>query len=161
MEGLTDLSSWLVSHCDAMKIITAIRKAFARMPLGLRLITAACLLMSCFLPVALIPMDGFFIGDKPVSFTEFWRRGGGLVFCSVGVVFALLAYGFISARRWARLSFVLAGLAIAIVSFISDHGISTEGIMTLGLFWLLPAWYLFSRPAARDYFRLGNANTRA
>ena len=126
--------------------------AFKRMPIGLRLITGLCLLMSVFLPMAFLPFVDFTIDDTPVSFGEFWRRGGGLVFCVTGTIFAFLAYGFILARRWARFVFIIAGCAITLKAVLDDHKLKPDNIIVFLLLIAVPAWYLFFRRSVTDYF---------
>ncbi len=85
-----------------MMNLLAIATVFRRMPWGLRLTTFLCGMLIVFVPVALIPGGQYHIDDTTVDFTEFWRRGGGPAFISMGLLGALLAYGFLGARRWVR-----------------------------------------------------------
>jgi hypothetical protein len=122
------------------------------MPIGIRLITGLCLLMSVFLLVAFLPFGDFAIDDTPVSFAEFWRRGGGLVFCVTGATFAFLAYGFIRARRWARFVFIIAGCAITLKAFLDDRELKPDNIIVFLVMVAVPVWYLFFRRSVTDYF---------
>ncbi len=135
-----------------MRIFSAILAAFRRMPTGVRVLTVACLLLVLPLPIACVPGMDFQIGDQPVSFSEFWRRGGGLVFCCVGAYFSVVAYGLIRARRWSRPMLVLGGSGLVLVGTLSEGRLSTDTIVGFVVLALCPGIYLYFRQAARRYF---------
>src|SRR5687768_5442090 len=139
------LRFWLTNTLGASLV------AFRKMPTGLRYITGFCLLMTTFLFVAFLPLD-WQIGDKPVSFAEFWKRGGGPSFCAVGAFFALLSYGFIRPWPWVRQVFIATGALAIVASTIITQVLTVEALILFILWCLLPSWYLFRPKPIRAYF---------
>jgi peptidoglycan/LPS O-acetylase OafA/YrhL len=84
------------------------------MPPGLRVATFLCSVFGILAPVSLLPFGTHRIDGVTVGFAEFWQRGGGPVFFALGIGCALLAYGFLRARRWSRPLFVLAVLSLTL-----------------------------------------------
>ena len=122
------------------------------MPTGLRILTACCLLLSSPLPLAFVPGMDFRIAGEPVSFAEFWRRGGGLVFCCVGAYFSVVSYGLIRARRWSRPMLVLGGCGLVMVGTLSVGRVSIDTVLAFVMLALLPGLYLYFRRTARGYY---------
>jgi hypothetical protein len=118
------------------------------MPLGLRLLTFACFGFGLFLPFSLLPF-GHRIYGQEVSFTEFWRLGGGPAFFIAGILFPLTGYGFLRARSWSRYLFVGISIALAVLSTFSSLA---EGLMAL-VWAAAVTFYLFCWPQVRGYFR--------
>lgn len=117
------------------------------MPIGLRLLTFACFGFALFLPLSLLPF-GHRINGEEVSFTEFWRRGGGPAFFIAGILFPITGYGFLRARSWSRYLFVGISIALAILS---AFGSLPDALM--GLVWAAAVtYYLFWWPPVKDYF---------
>lgn len=135
-----------------MSMIQEIRLALRRMPLLLRWVTGMCLAFSLFLPAAILPFGEHRIDDQEVSFSEFWRQGGGPVFAGIGLLSISLAYGFIRATRWARLLAVMTGLAVTALAAFEARRFTWE-ILTMALLagvgW--PA-YLLRHSGVRQYF---------
>lgn len=126
------------------------------MPKGLRVVTGMCMIFTLFFPMAFVPFGTCMIDGAPVSFSEFWRRGGGPLFMVTGIVCALLAYGFIYARRWVRPLALAFGWSLVVISILHDPTFSTDLLIVVLLFGCLPAWYLYFRRPVRDYFDAGN-----
>jgi hypothetical protein len=85
-----------------MKALATACHSFKRMPFVLKHITGMCCVFTLFLPAALIPGGNYRIDEEPVTFAEFWQRGGGLVFMMLGVLFGVIACGVLQARQWVR-----------------------------------------------------------
>jgi len=135
-----------------MRLFYAIKSAVQRMPLGLRIATLWCAMFSTFLAAALLPGAMYFIDDVPVGLTEFWRRGGGPVFFSVGAVHALLVYGLLGARRWSRPLFVLVILVLTSAAVYLEPAARGEGVALSIVLTGLSFWYMFYRRTVRAYF---------
>ncbi|MEQ1802450.1 MAG: hypothetical protein ABL989_11040 [Gammaproteobacteria bacterium] len=133
------------------QLFNAMKAAIAGMPTGLALITLGCLAFSVFAPVSLLPVGTYRIDGVPVSFADFWRRGGGPLEFSLGVVCGSLAYGFIRARRWSRPLFVLAMALLALPGALSGPA-QTEALVTGICLSGLAYWYVFHRRTVRQYF---------
>jgi hypothetical protein len=123
------------------------------MPMGLRLLTFACFGFALFLPLSLLPF-GHRLHGQEVSFTEFWRRGGGPAFFIAGVLFPLTGYGFLSARGWSRYLFVGISIGLAILSTFSSLA---DGLMAL-VWAAAVTYYLFWWPTVRNYFGASETN---
>jgi hypothetical protein len=115
--------------------------------MGLRLLTLACFGFSLFLPFSLVPFGHRMYGQE-VSFTEFWRLGGGPAFFIAGILFPLTGYGFLRARSWSRYVFVGISIALSVLSTFSSLA---EGLMAL-VWAAAVTFYLFCWPQVRDYF---------
>lgn len=122
-----------------------------QMPYGLRSVTRVCLLFTVFLPLSLLPFGDHFIGGHRVSFGEFWIRGGGVFFFSLGVFFALIAYGFLHATRWSRLLCILPPLVYG-VYFAFNRNVLV-GVFQALVFEFIIVWYLFWKSTVKDYYK--------
>ena len=120
------------------------------MPTILRWFTWMCFGFALFLPVSLMPVGGYYIGDESVTLAEFWRRGGGPMFFVAGIMFPVCGYGFVRARDWARYLFVALHAAVVVVSLLVA-AVSWDILLEVG--WLAFIVYnLFWSPAATAYF---------
>jgi len=135
-----------------MKILHIIFAAFRKMPQGLRFASLVSLLLAFCLPAAVLPIGEFFVQGDRVSFAEFWHRGGGIIFLLVGLVSAMLFYGFVMARRWARHLAVAFGWFAVAATFIGWQGFTLDVVFAFLIFGGLPTWYLYCRQPVRDYF---------
>ena len=122
------------------------------MPRGLRLATGLCLIFTLFIPSAFLPFGEHWVNGVHVSFSEFWRQGGGPAFVGVGVISMLFAYGFIRARRWIRPVAVIFGWGLVIWIITSDRRLSFDVAIPFFMFGCLPTWYLYYRRSVREYF---------
>jgi hypothetical protein len=126
--------------------------AIRRMPGGIRIAALFFLLLAVGLPATSLPNgEQFFTGDKQAA-AEFLRHGGRVLFLVVGSVSALLFYGFVRARRWARHLALISGWAVTVASFLSWRSLTLEFVWVLLCFGCVPVWYLYFRPSVRAYF---------
>jgi hypothetical protein len=135
-----------------MELFYATKSALRRMPAGLRNITCLCLVFTLFLPAAFLPFGERSIDGVHVSFTAFWDLGGGPLCAGIGIVSAVLAYGFIRARRWVRPIVVGPGCVLAILILLKERRVTfdlTLVVLTLGV---VPIWYFYFRHSVRTYF---------
>jgi hypothetical protein len=123
------------------------------MPWGLRLVTLCCLCWSLAIPFILVPLPiGYSYNGEEVSWFEFWRRGAGLIVFTIGCFAAVIAYGFIHARRWSRLLFVFS-VTVFLVCNILASGSGRVATIVLSVFVIaLVVWYFFYRKPVRVYF---------
>lgn len=135
-----------------MQLFCAIKAAVQRMPAGLRAATFLCALFSVFAPVSLLPFGTYAIDGVPVSHAEFWQRGGGPICFGFGVGSALLAYGFLRARRWSRPLFVIAILSLTLPAVWFEPAAWGEAIAVSAVLSALAFWYIFHRRTVREYF---------
>ncbi|MCX6924446.1 MAG: hypothetical protein NT154_14710 [Verrucomicrobia bacterium] len=126
--------------------------AMRRMPKGLRTATGLSLLMTLFLPAAFLPVGEHFVNGDRVSFTEFWHRGGGIAFATIGLLSLVLSYGFIMARGWARPLALVTGWAVVFTTWVGWQGFTLEVALGLLFFGCLPTWYFYFRQPVREYF---------
>ena len=119
------------------------------MPKILRWFTWMCFAFGLFLPLSLIPV-GHFINDQPVTFEEFWRRGGGPIFFVAGIVFPITGYGFVRAQNWSRYFFTALQIALPVIPLFFG---SLNWQVLVSLVWIaFVIYYLFCSPAVREYF---------
>lgn len=135
-----------------MRLFHVIKSALQKMPYGLRVATALSLIFTLFLPAAFIPFGRHSVNGVDVSFAEFWRRGGGIVFVCIGVISILFAYGFIRARRWIRPVVVALGLGLVILTVVDRLRFSEDMFVVFLLCGCLPVWYLYFSRSVREYF---------
>ena len=128
-----------------------------QMPLGLRMLTLMALLFTLIAPAAFLP--GGKINDIRVSYSEWWRSGGGPVFLAVGITFAFVAYGFLRATRWSRPLCLLAVASPSIVALFQFPDVS-DSIFLLVIVSLI-ALYLFRRRTVRFYYERFSQQTAA
>lgn len=119
------------------------------MPVGLRMIMRGCFIGVLFIPLALLPTGGHWINGEAISFTEFWHRGGGLMFLVAGTLLPLIGHGIATRKSWSRYAF-LGFLIITLVFSITAQPLWDDLISLL--FLPLIVWYLFWRHSVRDYF---------
>ena len=102
--------------------------------------------------MAVFPITGWYYENRPVSYGELWRTGGGLVAVSAGTALILLAVGFYRAQGWVRYA-VPFGL-VAMTAYSAMRPDSTAPYEWAGsLFWgILSYWYFFWKRAVVDYF---------
>src|SRR5262245_36280456 len=89
-----------------MKIFHAIIESLRRMPHTMRVACAFLAFFSLFAPLSFLPV-GQKVNDVPVGVLEFWRSGGGPIFFVLGLLSTTTLFGFLAARRWSRILFVL------------------------------------------------------
>ena len=106
-----------------------------------------------FLVAAFIPSGDYCINGEPVSFTEFWRRGGGPLFVAVGILLPIIGYGLLRRRRWSLYWF--AGFFVATALFSLTFHPQWDDLIGL-LFTGFVVWYLFWRHTVRAYFETGS-----
>src|SRR3954452_11137130 len=119
------------------------------MPYGLRMIAVGCFVGALFLVLAVVPGGGHWINGEAVSFTEFWRRGGGPLFLVVGILLPVIGYGIVTRQRWSRSWF--AGFLIITALFSVTFHPEWADLVGL-LFTAFLVWYLFRRRTVRAYF---------
>ena len=129
--------------------ILFMRRVRQHMPVGLRMIMWGCFIGILFIPLALVPGGGHSINGELVSFTEFWRRGGGPVFVAVGVLLPVIGYGIATRKGWSRYLFIGFLVVTSLLSF-AFHP-NAEDVISF-LFIGLMTWYLFWRRSVSDYF---------
>jgi hypothetical protein len=130
------------------------------MPMGLRFLTFICFGFALFLPLSLLPFGGSINGQE-VSFTEFWRRGGGPTFFIIGILFPITGYGFLRARNWSRYLFAGFNVALAVFSVFGSLPVFSslpDAVIELVLVAAI-TYYLFCWPAVRNYFGVPNTNS--
>ena len=138
-----------------MKTFYVIRDAQRSMPGGLRLVTTMCLILSALLPAAILPVGEYRVNGIPASFAEFWRCGAGIIVALVGLLFVVLAYGFIRARPWARHLAVLACWSLVGVAVFDGPGLTLDVVVAFFGFGCLPSWYFYFRRPVKEYFGIG------
>jgi len=110
-----------------------------------------CFAFFLFLPLSLIRVGDFRINGQPVTFEEFWHRGGGPIFFAAGILFPIAGYGFVRAQNWSRYLFSGLHITIPVISLFFWGG------DYLGECWGF-AWaafviyYLFRVTSVREYF---------
>ena len=128
------------------------------MPEGIRYFSLASLLLMLCLPAAILPFGEFFVQGDRVSFAEFWHSGGGIIFLMVGVVGAVLFYGFVMARPWVRHLAVVLGWASVVATFVGWQGFTTEVAFSFVMLGCFPTWYLYFRRPVQVYFGVAHRN---
>jgi hypothetical protein len=138
-----------------MKLFKIIRGALREMPWGIRFLALLCCWMSLSILVAIIPLprDCYQINDEHISFLEFWRRGFGPLTLGIGCLAALVAYGFIRARRWSRILFVALVSGFLAFAIFAGGKIQWGAVVSGGCILVFVLWYFFCRRQVRDYFR--------
>jgi hypothetical protein len=144
-----------------MTILPIIIAALRRMPPGLRLVSLTFLLLTLCLPAAILPVGECFVQGNLADFREFWHRGGGIIFLTVGLLSAALFYGFVAARHWARHLAAIFGWAVAAADFIYWRGFTSDVVFGALLFGILPSWYLYCRQPVREYFGVSQGSHAA
>jgi hypothetical protein len=120
------------------------------MPIGLRFIMSGCFIGVLFAFVAFLPFLEWRIDDVPISFSEFWRRGGGPLCLLVGILLPVIGYGLATARNWSRyllMGFGVVGLTLTVLSEPLFDALMSF-VANAVLF-----YYLFWRHTVRSYFR--------
>jgi hypothetical protein len=118
-------------------------------PIGLRMIMRGCFIGVLFIPLALIPAGGHWINGEAVSFTEFWRRGGGPMFIVVGILLPLIGCGIAARKDWSRYAFI--GFLLLTLGFSTIAQPHWDELISV-LFIAFIIWYLFWRHTVREYF---------
>ena len=128
------------------------------MPGGVRLVTAISLMLTLLLPAACVPTGNYFVNGSRVSFLEFWRSGGGVLFAFVGVVAIVLSYGLLRARRWSRHFVVGLGWLLVVVTIIRWREFSSDVVFAILIFGCWPSWYFYFRRPVREYYGFTHDN---
>jgi hypothetical protein len=153
------VASFLIGESHhKMKIVATIILAFRRMPGGIRFVTGLSLVLATCLPLAVLPGGEIFINGSRVSYSEFWRSGGGLIMACLGVLGWLLFYSLIMARPWARHLAVSLGWVIVVGGIFDWQSFNVETIWALICFGLLPTWYFYFRQSVKVYFGVSDQN---
>ena len=135
---------------------TALHSVFFRfkeMPLFLRFFLFPYSLIGSilFIDGSFIPIVEFEIKGKRVSWTEWWAAGAGPLFVIIGLLLFISAIGFYKKNRHARLTF-LSVFVVALL-FICQFEVPTrEGVVVLGILFLIVVWYFFLKKSVRNYF---------
>ena len=87
-----------------------------------------------------------------VSFFQWWLRGFGPLVFMVGLVFLTLCYGLTFAKKWSRLSFLVALSLGRIKAIVQTEGVTA--VSTIGSLAVLGflAWYFYRRHTVVAYF---------
>jgi len=136
----------------------ALHSVFVRlkeMPLFLRFfVFPYCLIGSIlFIEGSFIPIVEFEIKGTQVSWSAWWAAGAGPLFVVIGLLLFISAIGFYKKNRHARLTF-LSVFVVALL-FIWQFEVPTrEGVVVLGILFLIVVWYFFLKKSVRNYFGL-------
>jgi len=146
-----------IRHFARMKLLHNLFAAFQSMPGGLRYATLTCSLLALSgLTLAVSPNGGWFLEGNRVGYGKFWHQGGGVLFAVAGLWSAMLVYGFVRARRWARPAAVVFGWLTVLASFIGWQIFTLDVALAVLLFGCWPTWYFYGRQPVRDYFGISH-----
>ena len=126
---------------------------FKEMPRALATLTVvffASGLMSIVL--AIFPIKEWSYDNQPVTYTEFWRMGGGILVVIVGTALLLLAIGFYQAWNWVRYAVPLVLAVITALSLIRPDPATPDQWIGSLLFAILSCWYFFWKRSVVHYF---------
>ena len=135
--------------------IATLRSNYKTMPWLLKCFTGAFLCFIVFLPVSLMPFLNFSINGESVTYAEFWSRGGGLVFCSIGIFCPMLGIGFLSKNKYARMTpalLVTIPSTVIVLTFAKD--IFLELVFELVAISAFTVWYFYYKKSVIAYFEL-------
>jgi hypothetical protein len=82
-----------------------LRRNFNKMPTLLKFLTAHALAMSAAL-FSVIPVFSFGIGNKPVSYAEWWSSGAGISASIIGIVLPISGYMLLDRNKHARIVYI-------------------------------------------------------
>jgi hypothetical protein len=112
---------------------------------------AACGMMAIVLTV--LPINGWKYEDRPVTYGELWRSGGGVLVVSTGAAMVVLAVGLYRAQGWVRYALPLCLTAMMVYCGVRVN-LTAPYEWAGALFWaILSYWYFFWKPAVVAYFR--------
>ena len=121
------------------------------MPIFLRIITLFCSIGVFLLVVAVVPYGTHAIGDREVTFIEFWRSGAGIFFLISGIFLLASGIGFIKRSPWSRILFLsfypLQQLMMFFMDSLSPVYPKEEVIVFIAV-----NGYLFLNKKVKDYF---------
>lgn len=143
---------------------TALRSILLRlkeMPLFLRFfLLPYCLIGSIlFIEGSFIPIVEFEIKGKRLAWSEWWAAGAGPLFVIIGLLLFISAIGFYNKKSYARLTF-LSVFVVALL-FIWQFEVPTrEGVIVIGILFLVVVWYFFVKKSVKDYFGLNENGER-
>lgn len=135
---------------------------FKEMPLFLRyFLFPYCLIGSIlFIEGSFIPIMEFEIKGKRVSWSEWWSAGAGPLFVVIGLLLFISAIGFYNKKRNARLTFL--SVFVVALPFVWQFEVPTgEGVVVLGILFLIVVWYFFLKKSVRNYFGLNEKSEGA
>ena len=128
------------------------------MPLILKLLTAATLVVPVICLVSLFPSQSINIFGRQMTTREWWSSGAGVVMVAVGALIVVAALLMLRRSRYGRPTYVAGWLAMSasvpVVAHLTGTHPSTE---LASLIWNLVltvsiGLYLYNSSAARDYF---------
>jgi len=140
---------------------------FKRMPAGVLFITGCCLLFSIYY-LGLWRMDVRFVDGQPVPAPPELRARYWPLYLCIGGFLAVVAYGFVLARRWSRPLFVAGSSLLLLVTcllvYLSGQRITLWYVVIRSHYFLLPAAFAiasYSKPVARYFLNDDNSRSGA
>ncbi|HEX4600997.1 MAG TPA: hypothetical protein VH116_06370 [Gemmatimonadales bacterium] len=128
------------------------------MRLGGRLAAAFAAGAGLLLVLAALGVGSFGIAGRPVTSGE-WLRVAGPLFLSMGVLMAVIAYGFRARKRWSRhvvmvlwTTVAVYGVAVGVTGRVPAALAWRAALQALGL-GALAAWYFYRNADVVGYFR--------
>lgn len=123
---------------------------FKSMPALLKFLTAHAFICFVFLIGSIIPHHYFSINGQPVSFSEWWRSGAGLLCSLIGIVFPVLGYLFLIRARHAREIYIAVLVTVSAFGPIGSPPVSyylAALVFVIGI-----AIYLYIWSSVKNYF---------
>lgn len=111
------------------------------MPSTLNGLTTVFIIFFLFLPGAFIPFGTHSINGEVVTFKEFWLLGGGPTFCFIGIVFPLIAIGFLHKHKWSRIAPIILVIALAVGALFFTDNYDLKDMFFLFAFLSVTIWY--------------------
>jgi hypothetical protein len=139
-----------IRSARASEVRITVWENFKSMPTLLKFLTAHAFICFVFLIGSIIPHGYFSINGRPVSFSEWWSSGAGLLCSLIGIVFPVLGYLFLVRARYARGLYVAAFVALSAFGPIGSPPASyylAALVFVIGI-----AIYLYIWSSVRDYF---------
>lgn len=142
-------------------MLKELKENFKVMPWFLKKLTIVLFFLIIFIPITFIPGGTFLINGEIVPYTEFWQRGGGLIFIATGVLCPFLAFGFLKRNKFARCIPLCLVSALVVLSFILPSQLKpTQNIINI-IYIFLTAWYFYFKQSVRNYFEITSTSEQS
>jgi len=128
-----------------MKSITRTFRRLRQMPETLAALSCMFMIFGLLcLVAALLPTSGMTYEDRPVSYQEFWRSGGGVFVVASGLAMILLAVAFYRAQHWVRYVIPLGFVVLTVYAAIRPAP-AFPYEWAGALFWVFFSYWYFNR----------------
>jgi hypothetical protein len=132
---------------------------FLKMPVLLKLCTAASLAVLMWVVVTMFPHTLIHVFGRRITVADWWRMGAGPFMLIVALLMSISAVMLLLRARHARLAYVVAWIALTVaipfVAGVSGIGVraSESSAISNSLLTLAISLYLYLGKGTREYFR--------